>query len=312
MQESERIPRPLEYLIQVVTDDLDWFHLQGDYQGIYRDICRNKGRNSALLWVMRQIINASVVDFERTMTWRIVMLKNYLKIAMRNIRRQKMYSLINILGLAVGLICSVLIFLWIQDERGYDGFHEHASQIYRVTIIDDEAGPDHGFAVTPIAMAPVIKDEIPEILGAARTSVRIMKLSNRETPFGEKGLCVSPDFLTMFSFRLLEGNPDEALSSPDKIVISEKAAQRHFGSVDPLGRILRAGKETEFIVSGIFQDVSRQSHLYFDFLVNFDRLENSGLDLNAWNNISFYTYCMPGIGGDRFIHNRAEDEGDWD
>jgi len=292
MKYSKKIPRPLEYLIQVLTDDLDWRHLQGDYQEIYSDVYRSRGRITAFFWVLRQILNTFIVEFESTVVWRLAMLKNYVKIAIRNIRRQKLYSTINILGLVVGLTCSILIFLWVQDERGYDGFHKHAGRIYRVTIMDEEGVSDQGYAVTPIAIAPVIKDEIPEILYAARTSVRFRKLSYREKVLEEKGLLVSPDFLKMFSFRFLDGNPSNALSTIDKIVISEELAHRHFGSEDPMGRILKGQDESEFIVSGVFQDIPRQSHLYFDYLVNFHILEKAGQNLNNWENISYYTYCM--------------------
>jgi len=271
-----------------VTNDLDWTHLLGDYDEIYYEIFVRRGRVAALLWVFRQIVNASLIHFGQSVFWRFIMLHNYFKIAVRNIRRQKLYSFINILGLAVGLTSSILIFLWVQDEKGYDDFHENAAQIYRVTIADDKSGPDDGFAVTPIAMVPVIKSEIPDILYAARTSVQRMTLSDGENEIREKGMFVSPDFLKMFSFRLLEGNPDEALSSPDKIVISEALAFRHFGSGEALGRILKTLNGSEFIVSGVFQDIPRQSHLYFDYMVNFRRLERHKQDLNRWTNITYY------------------------
>ena len=100
------------------------------------------------------------------------MLKNTIKLAFRTMRRQKIYSFINIIGLAVGLTCCILLLLWIQDESGYDRFHENSNRIYRVTIKDKIGGSDQNFAVTSIAMAPVIKNEIPEILYAANASHR--------------------------------------------------------------------------------------------------------------------------------------------
>ncbi|UCE43114.1 MAG: ABC transporter permease [Candidatus Aminicenantes bacterium] len=294
----KKIPRLLKYTIQILSDSSDWDHLQGDYDEIYDTIYADKGRLAAIFWVLRQIANASAIDFERIITWRLVMLKNYIKIALRNIRRQKLYSSINILGLAVGLASSILIFMWVQDEKSYDRFHTHADRIFRVTISDDQTGPDQGYAVTPIAMAPAIKQEIPEILYAARTSVRFMKLSHDENVFKEKGLFVSPDFLRMFSFNLLEGNPDAALSSPDQIVISEKLAQKHFGTQEALGRILRTEDGSDVTITGVFQNIPRQSHLYFDFLINFERHAKNGLELNRWQNISFYSYIMLEKGAD--------------
>jgi len=140
-------------------------------------------------------------------------------------------------------------------------------------------------------MAPVIKNEIPEIELAARTSVINIRFSDQEIEFLEKGLYVSPDFLRMFSFRFLEGDPDQALSSLDNIAISEQMAQKFFGSENPLGRTIKTKAGTEFLVSGIFQDIPRRSHLNFEFLLNFKRIANRGTDLTKWDNISFYSYC---------------------
>jgi putative ABC transport system permease protein len=294
----KKIPRLLKHILRILSDSSDWDHLQGDYEEIYKTIYTDQGRAAAVFWVLRQMANASAIELERIFTWRFVMIKNYIKIAIRNIRRQKLYASINILGLAVGLAASILIFLWVQDERSYDRFHTHADRIFRVTITDDQTEPDQGYAVTPIAMAPAIKEDIPEILYAARTSVRSMKLSHDEDVFEEKGLFVSPDFLRMFSFTLLEGNPDTALSSPDRIVISERMALKFFGTREALGRILKTEDGDDLNISGVFQDIPRQSHLYFDFLIDFKRHAKNGLDLNTWQNVSFYSYVMLEMGVD--------------
>lgn len=298
MQKFKKIPRPFKWFIRIVTDDQDWFHLQGDYQEIYYDLYLNRGRMAALWWLVRQVYNASLIDLERTFYWRLAMLCNTLKLAVRNIKRQKLYSFINILGLAVGLASSIFIFLWVQDERSWDTFYSHADSLYRVTIVDVETGAEDGFAVTPIAMAPAIKSEIPEIEMAARISAINIRFINREAEFVEKGLYVSTDFLQMFSLRFLDGDADQALTSLDKIAISERTARKFFGTDDPLGRILKTRSGTEFLVSGVFRDIPRQSHLDFDFLLSFDRLKNSGRDLTKWNDISFYNYCLLKKGSD--------------
>lgn len=292
MPKIHRIPQLFRHLIQLMTNDSDWSHLEGDYEEIYVKLYNTQGKAAAFLWVLRQLLNALALNFTNTIIWGQVMLRNYLKVTLRNIRRQKVYSLINILGLAVGLTCCILILLWVQDEKSYDRFNEHADRIYRIITVDKSGGANPYFAVTPLPMAPAVKDEFPEILFAARTTARTMKLYNGENGIDEKGLLVSPDFLNMFTFRFLGGDPENALTSPGKIVISEKMAKRHFGSEDPLGQILNTRGGSEFVISGIFQDIPRQSHINFDYLVNFRRLEKGGMDLNRWQNISFYTYVM--------------------
>ena len=297
MPKHPRIPQPFRFFIKLVTNDFDWSHLDGDYQEIFTEIYQSKGKAAALLWIVKQLLNAAVIYFSNAIIWGQVMLKNYLKTTIRNMRRQKVYSLINILGLAVGLCCCLLILLWIQDEKSFDRFNEHAGQIYRIITVDKSGGADPYFAVTPLPMAPAAKNEIPEVLYAARTTARTMKLyndsdnDNFETGIEEKGLLVSPDFLNMFSFRFLEGSQENALDSSEKMVISATMAQRHFRSDNALGKVLRT-KSREFIISGIFQDIPRQSHLNFDYLVNFNLLEKEGMDLNRWMNISFFTYVL--------------------
>jgi putative ABC transport system permease protein len=217
---------------------------------------------------------------------------NHLKIAWRNARRQKVYSLINIFGLAAGLAAAILIFLWIRDESSYDRFNRRADRIYRVVTIDASGGDNPFFAVTPIAMAPALKDGIPEILRAARLTAGVTKLYRGDVGIDERGLMVSPDFLEMFSLAFLEGDPASALSSPERILISEDLARRHFGSQDPLGLALHTRSGTECIVSGVFRNIPRQSHLQFDYLADFDNVAKQGRDLNRWRDISFYTYVL--------------------
>jgi putative ABC transport system permease protein len=186
----------------------------------------------------------------------------------------------------------MLIFLWVHDEWSYDRFHTHANQIYRAAIIDPNVGADKKLAVTPIPLVPAIKNEIPEIIYAARISPSAMKFFYQDDRFEERGLFVSPDFLNMFSFPFAQGSPEKAITYPNSIVISEKTAKRIFGPVNPIGQILRTERGGEFAVTGVFQNLPSQSHIQFDYLVNFRHLEQMGRDLNRWSDISFFTYVM--------------------
>jgi ABC-type antimicrobial peptide transport system permease subunit len=259
---------------------------------VYRELLLTKGQRSARLWFWSQFIRSLPRVVIKSIKGDISMLKNYLKTAIRNIRRQKLYSLINISGLAVGLVCCMLILLWVHDEWSYDRFHKHADQIHRAIIVDPNVGLDKSLAVTPIPLAPAIKNEIPEITHATRISPSEMRFVVQDSRFDERGLLVSPDFFKIFSFPFIQGDPEKIMTDLNTVAISEKTAKKFFGTIDPIGQILRTERGPEFLITGVFQDTPSQSHLRFDYLMNFRHLEQMGRDLNRWMDVSFYTYLM--------------------
>jgi len=259
---------------------------------VFRELLCTKGQRAARIWFWSQFIRSLPRLVIKSIEGDISMLKNYLRTAIRNIRRQKLYSLINISGLAVGLICCMLILLWVHDEWIYDRFHTHADQIHRAIIVDPNVGLDKSIAVTPIPLAPAIKDEIPEVTHATRISPSQIRFVFQDNRFEERGLFVSPDFFKMFSFPFTQGDPEKIMTDLNTVAISEKTAKKIFGTIDPIGQILRTERGSEFLITGVFQDTPSQSHLQFDYLMNFRHLEQMGRDLNRWRDISFYTYLM--------------------
>ncbi len=260
---------------------------------VYKDRFTIRGQRSAQRWFWSQFARSLPRLMEKSIEGGIFMLKNYLKTAIRNIRRQKVYSTINIAGLTIGLVCCMLILLWAHDEWSYDRFHVNAGQIYRAVILDPSVGADKKLAVTPIPLAPAVKNEIPEIIYSARISPGSMEFLYQDSRFEAKGLFVSPDFFKMFSFPLVQGSPEKAIADPGTIVISERAAKRIFGAMNPIGQVLRTERRWEFAVAGVLRNIPSQSHIPFvDYLVNFSHLEKMGRDLSRWSDISFFTYIM--------------------
>ena len=210
------------------------------------------------------------------------MLKSYFKIAFRNIMRNKLFTIINTLGLAVGMACFILITLWIQDELSFDKFHEKKDDLYLMTIIhpDDVMDPN-----VPYALAPRLADEFPEIIHYTR----IYELANQRTCsfkyVPEEGLpikfyennvnLVDSSFFFMFSFRFIHGSPETALQNPNSIVINDKIATKYFGHSNPLGKILTLNNRTDLFVSGVI-NIPSNSHIQLDFIVPLpDRMENN-------------------------------------
>ena len=220
------------------------------------------------------------------------MLKNYFKIAFRNIIRHKAYSFINISGLAIGMACSILIFLWVQNELSYDRFHTSANQIYRITC---NAG-DFKAAVNPAGMPAGLKAEMPVIKNFVRLShmsTNLFEIGDRK--FEEKRVFYADStFLQVFSFPLVKGNPASALDRPDAVMITEDMAKKYFGKEDPIGKQLRKDNDKNVIVTGVLKNIPANSHLQFDIILPMSSIAQSDYDLrtNVWDNFNYYTYVQ--------------------
>jgi putative ABC transport system permease protein len=220
------------------------------------------------------------------------MFKNYLKVALRNIRRHKGYSFINIAGLAIGMACCILILLWVQDELSYDRFHENAGDIYRV--IQDIKFTDHSttWAITQGPLGPSLKTDFPEIINATRITWRRFRLTYNDESFDEVIGMADGSIFEMFTFPLLKGDPTNALSDPHSIVVTEEMAEKYFGHEDPLGKIIKADNQWDFQVTGIMKKVPHNSHLQFDFLIPFIFGRELNYTVDNWRNSQFRTYVQ--------------------
>jgi len=223
------------------------------------------------------------------------MLNNYLKITIRNIRKNKGYSFINIFGLAVGMACCILILLWVKDELSFDRFHDNADVIYRVTEHQYNSSGDYfPVAVTPWPLAEALKDDFPEIVDSARLRILSGRLiSYKDKKFNERDfVAVDPSFLKMFSFPLVKGDISTALTEPNTILITEETAARYFGDEDPIGKVLAYNNNIDFKVTGVLKNVHHNSHVQFDFLVPFEStLREFGWTDSWWTN-NYTTYVQ--------------------
>lgn len=178
------------------------------------------------------------------------MFKNYMLIAIRNIFRNKLSSTVNILGLAFGICSALLIFLWVNDELDYDHFHANTDRLYRVMENQQYTdGKLYTFSATPAPMAPFIKDKYPEIEKASRFTWDITSLFQfGDKSFYETGKYVDQDFIEMFSFPFVSGEPTTALKEKNSIVITEKVAKKYFGTGEALGKVFLVNTKASFTV----------------------------------------------------------------
>lgn len=229
------------------------------------------------------------------------MFRNYLSVAIRNIFRNKLFSFVNILGLACGMGSALLIFLWINDELRVNHFHERLSRIY--SVMENQQYTDgrlFTFSSTPGPMAPFIKEKYPEIENASRFTWEVNELFQvGEKAFYEEGRYAEQDFLDMFSFTLLSGDHATALKDKSSIVISRTMAEKFFGKEDPLGKILVMNTKNSFTVTGVLKDIPKNSSLQFEYLLPFQFFWDENKNwLDQWDNNNIRTYVMLRSGTD--------------
>jgi putative ABC transport system permease protein len=232
------------------------------------------------------------------------MFKNHLKIALRIMKRYRGYAFINITGLAVGMACCILILLWIRNELSYDRFHEKGERIFKVTIESHRSdGRIEPFSHTQFPLAPALKERYPDIENATRIFETKVLVRYGSKAFNEdRFFLTDPSFLEMFTFPLVSGNPETALSRADSIVITEDTAQKYFGNEDPIGKIMSVNVKRDLIVTGVMKNLPSNSHIQFDFLVPSAILEDLDRErlrqewdasgLNSWGATYVHTYVL--------------------
>ncbi len=190
------------------------------------------------------------------------MKKNYLIIAFRNLKNNKLFSFINISGLAIGLAVFLLIMLWIANELSYNNFHADKDRIAALMVNKKFTNNEiASYPAVPSLLAPTLAKDLPGIEYAARTSwgdVRL--LSKDEKKFTEYGLYVDHDFLNIFTFPLIAGNKNEVLKKPHTILLSETLAKKYFGDENPIGKEILVERTTPYMIEGIFQRHPFQCH----------------------------------------------------
>ncbi len=222
------------------------------------------------------------------------MIKNYIKIALRNIKKHKGYSFINIIGLAIGMACCLLISIWVLDELSYDKFHENAATLYRVEENQDYMGRIFHVTVTPYPLAPALKDEIPEILDATRYVFPggLLFRYGDKAFFEDNTRAVDPSFFQMFTFPFLKGDKNTALNSPYSLVLSEKIAEKYFGDENPVGKVISVNNTYEFTVTGVMKNVPHNSSLQFETVIPYEFLRKTGKTNEEFGSNSIWTFIQ--------------------
>jgi putative ABC transport system permease protein len=270
----------------------DHITLAGDFEEIYSEILRDRGTGAAALWYWGQVLRSIPSFIFDSLFWSVHMFKNYFKVAVRNIKRHKGYSFINITGLAIGMACCLLISLWVLDELSFNRFHTNVDQLYRVEFDQNYSGKLFHVNVSPYPMAKALEAEIPEIDHA----VRITGMGELLVRYGDKMLyqdgimAVDQAFLEIFTFPLVKGDALTALNDPDSMIVSEELAEKYFGSEDPLGKTLTINTRHAFRVTGVMKNIPQNSDFRFKMLLSFKFLEDTGNTNDDWDSNNIPTY----------------------
>lgn len=223
------------------------------------------------------------------------MFHRHVRVALRQLWRNKAFSIINMFGLATGLSASILILLWILDELAYDGFHERKDRIYRV--VENQAYPSGEVFQTPQTPPPLAEAlvrEFPDIMEATRVGFMYedVLMERDGIRFYEEDLIFAdPSFFSMFTFPLVEGDAAGVLDNPASVVVSETMARKYFGSQPAVGSVLRMSNQHDLLVTGVMKDVPSNSHLKFDFVIPFE-FQRTQRDFSEWGTNWHRTYVM--------------------
>lgn len=226
------------------------------------------------------------------------MLKNYLKVAFRNLIKNKAYSAINILGLALGLMVSIIVFLYVKAETGYESHIKDYDRIYRVGMKASMMGMNIDAPISCSPMANVLRTEFPEVITATRTRPirqEIMMAHEEKKLYLEEGTRADSIFFQVFDYAFIHGDPATALTEDNAIVLTEESSRKIFGDENPMDKIIRYDDRDDFIVRGVVEEPEGKSHFHFNFFISSNGIRNQ------WTSNNNYTYLKLAEGVDPLI-----------
>lgn len=219
------------------------------------------------------------------------------KIGFRILQRHKFYSTINILGLAVGIACCLLIFAYVLDELSFDAYHEKADRIYRIVHYGKKGEETSYKAAVGAAMAKTLVENYPEVENAVRfRQINSCTLNYEDKNFVENRIIFSDqEILEIFTIPLIAGNSKTTLREPNTLIMSEKTASKYFGSKNPVGKVVKLNNREDFIVTGVFKEIPRKSHFHFDVILSMEGLKESKEQMWVAQNFNTYILIREGV-----------------
>ncbi len=290
-------PRFFAWLIRKLYPGSDDTRI-GDFIELYNNYIDEKVPTSARFWLLFYILRSYPSFFIASVSGSIAILQNYLKSAYRSIRRHRTYSIINVSGLAIGLVCFILIFIWAADQLSYDRFHTNADRLFRVESDVNRSGRWFHSIASPVGLSAALEQEVPEIEFATRCS-RFGGIQLRvydKSMYENNAVAVDQSITSMFSFNFIFGDLSSAFDSPFSLVLSRRYAERYFGPIDPVGKTVLIEGKHAFTVTGVFENLPDNSSLRFNVLIPFQFVNDHLRRMpTGWvNSITNYVQIKPG------------------
>jgi putative ABC transport system permease protein len=297
-----QIPKIAGFILKALIPAYDFQYTIGVYEQSYLDIKRQKGKVPANLWLFFQLCLAFPAFLKMKWAGRMAMIKNYIKASLRTIRRKKIYSLVNILGLSLGFACCILTYVYIAHELSFDRFHENGDSLFRLIRINHN--PDgsllnrhHQF---PMPMGPELEGYFPEIKYFTRHKGGEGVVRYEDAMFQEYIDMADPPFFDIFTFPFVSGDPHTAIMDDHSVVLTKSYALKYFGKEDPIGKKITVtfGKNRkDYIVTGIVKDIPQNSTIRFNILMNISNYAiywpyGGGNPLTLWSNFNAHYYLL--------------------
>ncbi len=319
MSTSDRTSEPPKIgrdLLKVIFASSIYDEVYGDLHELYQGRLEEKGKRYANRHFYKDIF-LSIRNFKlrrqksKYSKTPLAMYKNYWKISFRNIFKNKIYSALNIAGLAIGLVSCFFILQYVKHEKGYDQFHENIDNLYRVQYNQFKNGEQLiACAAAVPRVGPFMKENMPEVVDFARAFPMSGVISFEDINFRQSRIqIVDPSFLKIMSFPLLSGNPETALVKPNTAVISSSTSKKFFGSEDPIGKVIDMDGDRKLEITGVAKDVPANSHLRFELLISYQTLNNetdNGSE-ESWGWYDFNTYVLLKDGTDPKAYDKKFD-----
>ena len=268
-------PKILRKLLEWILPGNEREGLSGDYDEMFSRMVYDYSYGRALTWYLWEMAKLIPINVMGTITWSLTMFNNYFKIAFRNLSRQKLYSFLNIAGLAIGMAATIIIVLYVKGELSYDKFNKNYKRVYRLErmFYNQDGSVSGGFSSLAPSFAPFLEKDFPEF----EKITRFVFAENQLFTIGDKNFTEHNTFLadsnifSVFTFKMISGDEKTALNEPFSAVLSESTAEKYFGNQNPVGREIVAQGST-FKVTAVVENMPFHSHIHFDVLISYNSL----------------------------------------
>jgi hypothetical protein len=286
LKKEKKLPHLATLILKKTIPQEIQYSALGDFEEIYHHMVKDKGVLRAQVWYWYQTLKSLPSFIFDSFYWKITLFRNFFRIAIRNIIRNRMYSIISILGLALAVGCFTLPFAVHMFNKSIDQFHEHGQRIFYITSRIGKSGSERLWGVTPAPLGPSLKQNHPQIEDFVRITRGSAVVSIKTKNFKERLYFTDPSFLEIFSFPVISGNPS-ALGKGNHVIITNTLAEKYFGDANPIGEELVISNEKDykksFIVGAVVEKPPKVSSLQFDILISLKTLPVwDGSNLYSW------------------------------